>query len=119
LVLSESLTSLNLGVCDYPRDTTPEMTKRLAEIKVFCNAFSPAPSTINALRVLLTESPAAEHDKYSSESVLAYARAAGYKIYWLSNQDIPICPLCLVPMPIKPCIKIPVLGVVVPLWMKA
>ncbi|WP_151715962.1 phosphoethanolamine transferase [Acinetobacter sp. TUM15071] len=87
LVLSESLTSLNLGVCDYPRDTTPEMTKRLAEIKVFCNAFSPAPSTINALRVLLTESPAAEHDKYSSESVLAYARAAGYKIYWLSNQD--------------------------------
>ncbi|QHH94432.1 phosphoethanolamine transferase [Acinetobacter gyllenbergii] len=87
LVLSESLTSLNLGVCDYPRDTTPELAKRLADIKVFCNAFSPSPSTINALRVLLTESPAAEHDKYSPESVLAYARAAGYKIYWLSNQD--------------------------------
>jgi heptose-I-phosphate ethanolaminephosphotransferase len=36
---------------------------------------------------LLTESPASEHDQYSPESVLAYARAAGYKIYWLSNQD--------------------------------
>lgn len=87
LILSESLTSLNLGVCGYARDTTPELAKRLAEIKVFCNAFSPSPSTINALRVLLTESPAAEHDKYSPESILAYARAAGYKIYWLSNQD--------------------------------
>ncbi|MGB5887540.1 MAG: phosphoethanolamine transferase [Acinetobacter venetianus] len=87
LVVSESLTSLNLGVCGYSRDTTPELKKRLSGIKVFCNAFSPSPSTINALRVLLTESPAAEHDKYSPESVLAYARAAGYKIYWLSNQD--------------------------------
>ncbi len=87
LVLSESLTSLNLGICGYPRDTTPELNKRLSEIKVFCNAFSPSSSTINALRVLLTESPASEHKKYSPESVLAYARAAGYKIYWLSNQD--------------------------------
>lgn len=87
LVLSESLTSLNLGVCGYPRNTTPELSKKVSQLKVFCNAFSPAPSTINALRVLLTESPASEHDKYSPESLLAYARAAGYKIYWLSNQD--------------------------------
>ena len=33
-------------------------------------------STINALRVLLTESPASAHDQYSSESVLALRRAA-------------------------------------------
>ncbi|WP_336944504.1 phosphoethanolamine transferase [Acinetobacter modestus] len=87
LILSESLTSLNLGVCGYQRETTPELAKKLDELKIFCNAFSPSPSTINALRVLLTESPASAHDQYSSESVLAYARAAGYKIYWLSNQD--------------------------------
>ncbi len=87
LVLSESITSLNYGVCGYPRDTTPELSKRLDQLKVFCNAFSPSPSTINSLRVLLTESHASEHDKYSPESVLAYARAAGYKIYWISNQD--------------------------------
>ncbi|MDF2418743.1 sulfatase-like hydrolase/transferase [Acinetobacter beijerinckii] len=87
LVLSESLTSLNLGVCGYARETTPELSKRVHDIQVFCNAFSPSPSTINALRVLLTESLAAEHNQYSPESILAYARAAGYKIYWLSNQD--------------------------------
>ena len=87
LVLSESLTSLNLGVCGYARNTTPELAKRLSQLKVFCNAFSPSPSTVNALRVLLTESPASDHDHYSPESILAYARAAGYKIYWLSNQD--------------------------------
>ena len=87
LVFSESITSLNYGVCGYPRDTTPELSKRLDQLKVFCNPFSPVPSTINALRVLLTKSPASEHDKYSPESVLAYARAAGYKIYWISNQD--------------------------------
>ncbi|MCH7309465.1 phosphoethanolamine transferase [Acinetobacter sp. NIPH 1852] len=87
LVLSESITSLDLGLCGYTRDTTPELSKRINQIKVFCNAFSPSPSTINALRVLLTESPASEHDRYSPESILAYAKAAGYKIYWLSNQD--------------------------------
>ena len=87
LVLSESLTSLNLGVCGYPRNTTPELAKKIDQLRIFCNAFSPSPSTINALRVLLTESPASEHDQYSPESILAYARAAGYKIYWLSNQD--------------------------------
>ncbi|QER38950.1 phosphoethanolamine transferase [Acinetobacter suaedae] len=87
LVLSESITSLDLGLCGYSRNTTPELSKRIDQLKVFCNAFSPSPSTINALRVLLTESPAAEHEKYSPESILAYARAAGYKIYWISNQD--------------------------------
>ncbi|MCH7336145.1 phosphoethanolamine transferase [Acinetobacter sp. NIPH 2699] len=87
LVLSESITSLDLGLCGYARNTTPELSKRIDQIKVFCNAFSPSPSTINALRVLLTESPASEYDRYSPESVLAYAKAAGYKIYWLSNQD--------------------------------
>lgn len=87
LVISESVTSLNLGVCGYPRNTTPELSKRINEIKVFCQAFSPSSSTINALRVLLTESSAEEHEQYSPESVLAYAKAAGYKIFWLSNQD--------------------------------
>lgn len=87
LVLSESLTSLNLGVCGYPRNTTPELAKRLGQLKVFCNAYSPSPSTLNALRVLLTESSASDYKNYSTESMLAYTKAAGYKIYWLSNQD--------------------------------
>ncbi|MCH4247972.1 MAG: phosphoethanolamine transferase [Acinetobacter populi] len=87
LVLSESITSLNLGVCGYDRETTPELKKRLDQLYVFCQAYSPYPSTINSLRVNLTNSSAILPDDEPTESLISYAEAAGFKVYWLSNQD--------------------------------
>lgn len=87
LVLSESITSFNLGVCGYGRETTPELKKRLDQLYVFCQAYSPYPSTINSLRVNLTNSSAILPNDEPTESLISYAEAAGFKVYWLSNQD--------------------------------
>ncbi|OUY08754.1 phosphoethanolamine transferase [Acinetobacter populi] len=87
LVLSESITSLNLGVCGYDRETTPELKKRLDQLYIFCQAYSPYPSTINSLRVNLTNSSAILPNDEPTESLISYAEAAGFKVYWLSNQD--------------------------------
>lgn len=87
LVLSESITSLNMGVCGYDRETTPELKKRLDQLYVFCRAYSPYPSTINSLKVNLTNSSAILPNDEPTESLISYAEAAGFKVYWLSNQD--------------------------------
>lgn len=55
LMITDSVTSKNFGVCGYPRNTTPELEKYSASFKIFCNAFSPAASTIGALKMKLTE----------------------------------------------------------------
>ena len=92
LVLSESLTSYNLNVCGYPRNTTPQINQLLSKITVFCDAYSAYPATIGALKSMLTDMPIGNphqppQETELTESVLAYAKAAGFHIYWLSNQD--------------------------------
>ena len=87
LIISESITSKNLGVCGYERNTTPELQRHINTFKIFCNAYSPAASTIDSMKMLLTEAKSSRQSQYSRESVLAYARAAGFKTYWISNQN--------------------------------
>ncbi len=89
LVISESITSENLGVCGYPRETTPYIAKNLDELTVFCQAYSAYPTTIDSIKSMLTDMPA---DYYTHKSdiknnLLAYAHTAGFKTFWLSNQD--------------------------------
>lgn len=87
LVISESITSKNLGVCGYERDTTPKLKNHLNSFQVFCNAYSPAASTIDSMKMLLTEAKKINQENYASESILAYAKTAGFKTFWVSNQD--------------------------------
>lgn len=85
VVLSESLTSLNLQACDYPRETSPHLQKRLAELRLWCKAYSRYPSTLDALKTMLSDY-AAPNDT-PTRSLQAYAKQAGFKTFWLSNQD--------------------------------
>ncbi|MBH5330357.1 phosphoethanolamine transferase [Eikenella sp. S3360] len=87
LVISESLTSFDVGICGYPRQTTPKLQTQLNELTVFCNAYSPYPSTISAMKAMLTDVPPGNPDATPTESLLAYAKKAGYKVFWISNQD--------------------------------
>ncbi len=87
LIITDSVTSKNLGVCGYPRNTTPELKKYSSTFKIFCNAYSPAASTIDSLKMKLTEASLENGDSYASESILAYAQSAGFKTYWISNQN--------------------------------
>lgn len=87
LVISESLTSFNTGICGYPRRTTPKLQARLGSLTVFCDAYSAYPSTISAMKAMLTDVPAGSPDAVPHESLLADAKQAGYKVFWISNQD--------------------------------
>lgn len=87
LIITDSVTSKNLGVCGYPRNTTPELQKYSSSFKIFCNAYSPAASTIDSLKMKLTETHPDTQKLYGSESILAYAKSAGFKTYWISNQN--------------------------------
>lgn len=83
LVLSESINAFNLSVCGYPRETSPYLSQNQSELNVFCRAYSRYPSTVSAVRSMLSDAAEGE----ARQSVLAAAKVAGFKIFWLSNQD--------------------------------
>lgn len=85
LIISESLTSANLSVCGYARATSPRLAAHLGELRVFCDAYSAYPYTLGAITSMLTD--ASDYDRPPARSVLADAQAAGFKLFWLSNQD--------------------------------
>lgn len=85
LVISESVTRDNLGMYGYPRNTTPALPSRLGQSGlVFRHAWSSAASTIPSLRdFFYMGEPEASHPQH----LLALAKAAGYRIYWIGNQN--------------------------------
>jgi heptose-I-phosphate ethanolaminephosphotransferase len=87
LVLAESITRHNMQLCGYGRDTTPNLRKIRGELTVFCNAFSPAASTLPALRMKLTDANTEQPYAEREGSLLARARKAGFQLHWISNQD--------------------------------
>ncbi len=88
LVVSESINRDNLALYGYPRDTTPRLSAQrvaLAErLIVLRNAWSADPATLPALANLFQfGDPSAQNPMH----VLALARAAGYRVWWIGNQD--------------------------------
>ena len=87
LVIGESITRNNVQLCGYSRETTPKLAELRNQITLFCNAFSPAASTIPALRMMLTDATLRQPKLKNAGSFLARARHAGFKLFWISNQD--------------------------------
>lgn len=88
LALGESTNRMNMQLCNYGRATTPELNAIRDQLAVFCKGYSGASSTVPSLKLLLTEESLAQPDTWDKgTSLLAVARAAGFKIFWLSNQD--------------------------------
>ncbi len=88
LVISDSVNRDNLGLYGYPRDTTPQLSARSVALQeqllVLRNAWSVDPATVPALANLFHfGAPAAAQPMH----VLALARAAGYRVWWISNHD--------------------------------
>lgn len=86
LVISESLTSQNMGVCGYPRNTTPFIHQHEHELTIFCEAYSRYPTTIDAIKSMLTDIESNPHAT-PTQSLLGFAKVAGFKTFWISNQD--------------------------------
>ena len=88
LVLSDSINRDNLGLYGYDRDTTPGLTKRDAVLGadklVIRNAWATQASTVAALRDIFFFG---EETPEQPVHILAMARAAGYRTWWISNHD--------------------------------
>lgn len=88
LVVGESINRDNLGLYGYPRDTTPRLAadrERLGQhFAVLRHAWSADASTLPALHNLFRFG---QGERSDAPHLIALARAAGYKVWWIGNQD--------------------------------
>ncbi|MFN9728691.1 phosphoethanolamine transferase [Acidovorax sp.] len=100
LVVTDSINRDNMGLYGYARDTTPRLQSMQAllggDMVVLRNAWSVDASTVASLRNIFgfgqhaaavsaaTGSPVGADEGLHA---IALARAAGYKVWWMSNHD--------------------------------
>jgi heptose-I-phosphate ethanolaminephosphotransferase len=88
LVIGESTTRVHMGLYGYGRDTTPKLSSMKNELMVFENVFASRPNTIESLEQVLTFANQAQPDLYKTKpSLIAMMKQAGYKTYWITNQQ--------------------------------
>jgi len=88
LVITDSINRDNMALYGYSRATTPRLQAHKVQLQdqmvVFRNAWSVDASTLPSLRNMFNfGQPVSEQPQH----VLALARAAGYKVWWMSNHD--------------------------------
>lgn len=88
LVITDSINRDNMALYGYGRATTPRLLDQKAQLDdrmlVLGNAWSVDASTLPALRNIFNFGLP---DAQNPQHVLALARAAGYKTWWISNHD--------------------------------
>jgi heptose-I-phosphate ethanolaminephosphotransferase len=91
LVITDSINRDNMGLYGYDRPTTPRLRAHKAQtgeqMAVLKNAWSVDASTLPALRNMFHFGLSENKDVENPPHLLALARAAGYKVWWISNHD--------------------------------
>jgi heptose-I-phosphate ethanolaminephosphotransferase len=88
IVIGESTTRMHMGLYGYPRDTNPKLSAIKNELTVFSNVFASRPNTIESLEQVLTFADQEHPDWYKTKpSLIAMMKQAGYKTYWITNQQ--------------------------------
>jgi len=88
LVIGESTTRVHMGLYDYQRDTNPKLSSIKNELTTFNNVFASRPNTIESLQQVLTFADQEHPDLYKTNpSLIAMMKQAGYKVYWITNQQ--------------------------------
>ncbi|KIV71936.1 UPF0141 membrane protein YijP possibly required for phosphoethanolamine modification of lipopolysaccharide [Pseudomonas sp. FeS53a] len=88
LVIGESTNRQRMSLYGYPRATTPNLDRLRSELQVFDNVVTPRPYTIEALQQVLTFADEQHPDAYlSTPSIVNVMKQAGYKTYWITNQQ--------------------------------
>ncbi|MDF1761993.1 MAG: sulfatase-like hydrolase/transferase, partial [Oleibacter sp.] len=87
-IIGESATKNHMGIYGYARNTTPNLTSLKNELVVLDNVISSHVQTQASLRVALTAAIGTDGDDYrEAPSIIDIANMAGYKTYWISNQQ--------------------------------
>lgn len=88
LVIADSINRDNMSIYGYKRATTPHLASQLrgldGEMLMLRNAWSVDASTLPALGNIFGFG---QPDAQDAQHLLAVARAAGYKVWWISNHD--------------------------------
>lgn len=91
LVLSDSVNRDNMSLYGYARQTTPQLQaikkEHGAQLLQVRNAWSVEASTFPALKGMFAVTGRSDSSASQAQHVLALARAAGYKVWWISNHD--------------------------------
>lgn len=92
VVIGESATKSHYGLYGYPRNTTPHLDSIKDELLIYQDVTTPFTTTLNALRYILTFSNHENPDAYKKDaSIIEIIKAAGYKTFWLDNNQIIDC----------------------------
>lgn len=91
LIIGESTTRNRMSIYGYPRNTTPQIEqfkKDNPEFLVFKDVVSSRPYTIEVLQQVLTFADEQHPDLYLTQpSLIHLMKQAGYKTYWITNQQ--------------------------------
>ena len=88
IVIGEATSRLHMSLYGYKRKTNPKLRSIKNELKIFTNVFSSRPNTIESLSQVLTFADQQNPDLYKSKaSLMSVLKQAGYKVYWISNQQ--------------------------------
>ncbi|WP_271409604.1 phosphoethanolamine transferase CptA [Pseudomonas sp. Q1-7] len=88
LVIGESTNRQRMSLYGYPRETTPNLDRIRDQLDVFDNVITPRPYTIEALQQVLTFADEQNPNLYLTKpSLLNMMKQAGYKTYWITNQQ--------------------------------
>ena len=91
LVIGESTTRSRMGIYGYDRDTTPlieQFKKDNPDFLAFNDVVSSRPYTIEILQQALTLADEQHPDLYLSKpSLIHLMKQAGYKTFWITNQQ--------------------------------
>ena len=89
-ILGESTNRDRMHLYGYPLENTPNLDElaKAGDIAVFKDTISPQGATVAVLRELFTFCDAeSAKEWYEYNSLIDVMKAAGYKTYWLSNQE--------------------------------
>lgn len=87
-VIGESSNRSDWSLFGYQRETTPKLAAIRDRLILFPDTVSSFGSTLVEIIRMLTSATHSDDDNWQKEpDVLLLARAAGYKVFWLTNQN--------------------------------
>ena len=88
IVIGESLSRRHMSIYGYSRSTTPNLERYLSQMILFKNAISVFAQTTPSLSVNLTLAEAPHYQAAQQQvSLLEVFKRAGFKTFWISNQQ--------------------------------
>jgi len=87
VVIGESISRQNMQLYGYNRETNPLLSKLASELNVFSKVRSPHVNTLTSLEKIFTLSSLKNNNPKKNGTLVQLANNAGYKTYWISNQQ--------------------------------